>query len=339
MHEKTYEMMWDCEFCGTTKLLGLTHRFCAECGAPQNPAKRYFPPDHEKVAVQDHKYAGADVMCPSCQHAMSAAVKCCTNCGGPLQGGAQAARLGDQIVGPPTMPGQMPMGQPPMGQPPMGQPPMGQMPMVAPAPQKKGMPGWIWAVIGVVALAIVAVLVLRFVWKEKTGVEVTGHTWTRTIAIERFDTFRESGNCSSVPSGAKVTKRTKGQEKCQTRKIDNGDGTFKEKRECQTEPDRCDYEVQKWKEARTVKEQGDLDDEPRWPRVDLKRKGKCVGCEREGSRNETYTVLFKELGSGEKMSCNYSASEWKSYKVGSTWDAEKHGLGGDLVCDSLGKPK
>src|SRR5690606_40463181 len=48
MSEKTYEMFWDCEYCGAAKLLGLTQRYCPNCGAPQNPEKRYFPPEHEK---------------------------------------------------------------------------------------------------------------------------------------------------------------------------------------------------------------------------------------------------------------------------------------------------
>ena len=34
--------------------------------------------------TQDHQFVGADVHCPSCKEAMSAAVKCCTNCGSPI---------------------------------------------------------------------------------------------------------------------------------------------------------------------------------------------------------------------------------------------------------------
>jgi len=53
-------MLWDCEFCGTKKLLGKTHRFCPNCGAQQDPKARYFPSDEEKVAVKDHVYVGVD---------------------------------------------------------------------------------------------------------------------------------------------------------------------------------------------------------------------------------------------------------------------------------------
>jgi hypothetical protein len=42
-----FEMLWDCSFCGKTKLLAITHRHCAECGAPQDQTKRYFPSEED----------------------------------------------------------------------------------------------------------------------------------------------------------------------------------------------------------------------------------------------------------------------------------------------------
>jgi hypothetical protein len=33
---KTYEMLWDCRYCGTKKLLGKTHRQGPECGGEQH---------------------------------------------------------------------------------------------------------------------------------------------------------------------------------------------------------------------------------------------------------------------------------------------------------------
>src|SRR3954471_15815305 len=98
MEEATYEMCWDCKYCGQKKLLGLTHRFCAGCGAPQDPASRYFPPDNEKVAVKDNPFVGADVSCPACKQPMSRAAKCCTNCGSPIDKGVEVARRADVVV-------------------------------------------------------------------------------------------------------------------------------------------------------------------------------------------------------------------------------------------------
>ena len=55
---KHYEMLWDCAYCATPKLLGKSHRHCPKCGAPQDPERRYFPADSEKVAVEDHVPVG-----------------------------------------------------------------------------------------------------------------------------------------------------------------------------------------------------------------------------------------------------------------------------------------
>src|SRR5688572_26936927 len=81
-----FEMLWDCEFCETKGLLGKSQRHCPECGGKQNPDKRYFPPPDREIRIDGHKYEGADFVCPSCQAAVGAAAKNCTNCGSPLDG-------------------------------------------------------------------------------------------------------------------------------------------------------------------------------------------------------------------------------------------------------------
>ena len=91
-----YEMLWDCQYCGTKKNLGLTHRFCPNCGAPQNPDSRYFPSDDEKVAVHNHRYVGVDVTCPACSELNSGASEFCSQCGAPLTEAAEARRLQEE---------------------------------------------------------------------------------------------------------------------------------------------------------------------------------------------------------------------------------------------------
>ena len=49
---RTYEMLWNCQFCGTKKLLAKTHKHCPNCGGAQDPRWRFFPSDAEKVAVE-----------------------------------------------------------------------------------------------------------------------------------------------------------------------------------------------------------------------------------------------------------------------------------------------
>jgi hypothetical protein len=306
--EKTYEMMWDCEYCGSKKLLGKTHRYCPECGAVQNPQRRYFPPDNEKVAVEDHKFVGADLHGPACKEAQSAAAKCCTNCGSPLAGGAAAARQADVVVGPPQ------------------------------APPKKSNIGWIVAVIGVLVFGCIGLVVVNRCATSEASLEVSKLTWKREIEIERYGEVTDKGPCSSVPAGADITKRDKPEPKCKTIKKDQGDGTFKEVKDCDKPVETCTYKVKKWDTARTLEEHGDVGDKPTWPSVKLGKTGNCDGCEREGDRTESYIVHFVDTQSKDEHSCSFSdESKWKSFEKGSQWKGETGMLAGDLKCDKLQK--
>lgn len=108
MTERTYEMLWDCHYCGTKRLLGLTHRHCPECGAAQDPTWRYFPADEDKVAVQDHVHHGADLICPACRAPAGTAARCCGNCGSPLEGGGRVRQRVDQVAAEGSAPARQP---------------------------------------------------------------------------------------------------------------------------------------------------------------------------------------------------------------------------------------
>lgn len=316
--EKTYEMLWDCAFCGAKRLLGVTHRHCPNCGAPQDPDKRYFPPDNEKVAVEDHQYVGADLLCPACQNPNGRAAKHCGNCGSPLEGGKDASMQQEQVI------------------------PDGPAPQPAPAaPTKKGsnklLIGCGIAAVASVLLAIVLFLVVNSLLKKDAGFEVAGHRWTHEVPVESFQLAKETSVCSKMPKGAERVTREKQDPVCETRKIDQGDGTFKEKRECKDQEDKCSYYVGTWKVVRTEKESGtNVGDTLRWPTVRLGKTGTCEGCEREGEHNSTYTVRFKDTASGDEQTCDYGdAAEWKSFAVGSKWTGAVGGLTGGIDCDSL----
>ncbi|MBI4702551.1 MAG: hypothetical protein HY744_15635 [Deltaproteobacteria bacterium] len=347
--EKTYEMMWDCEYCGKKKLLGKTHRHCPNCGAPQNPDKRYFPPENEKVAVEDHEYVGRDVLCPACQVASSRAAQCCGNCGSPLTGGKDARVQQEQVVGPggaPAQPGQ-PGAAPAQygGAPyPAGYPAAGPAAPGAQAAAGAKAPAGSKAKVGILA-AIVALLVfcgvgfvcVNYLWTEEGTLSVTGHTWKRAVAVERYDDVRDKSPCSSMPSGARNVQRTKGEPVCTTRKIDQGDGTFKERRECKDAVEQCEYTVLKWAVARSETATGNsVDDQPRWPEVRLGPTGNCVGCEREGSRTETYTVLLVNTKSKKEDRCELSdQTKWASFKKGASYKGQVSVMLGGVRCDSL----
>jgi hypothetical protein len=331
--EKTYEMMWDCEYCGMKKLLGLSQRFCAQCGAPQNPAKRYFPPDHEKVAVQDHKFVGADLTCPACKHPMSRACNACTNCGSPLDAGKQVAMQhmqqqmqGGQWQAMPGQPGQ-PGGYPGVVGP--GQPPQ---------PPKKSHK--LYIILGCVALALVGTCVVMYNIKRDATMTAARHEWTREIQVQRYEEVEKKGPCSGVPSGAKVTGRHKPAKTCTKKKIDNGDGTFKEREECTQPVEQCDYRVNEWNLQRTAKATGGPDKEPQWPDTNVRGCSfERLGCEREGTRSERYVVYFNEDGEKKKesLSCDYKdTGAWKGVPDGAKYKGKVRMLGG-LDCDSLQK--
>lgn len=350
--EATYEMCWDCKFCGQKKLLGLTHRFCAGCGAPQDPASRYFPPDDEKVAVKDNPFVGADVVCPACKQPMSRAATCCTNCGSPIDKGAQVALRADVVVpdgfaapSPASPGGATGFAAGRYG--PDALPPAGAAPAA-----KKPFPTVLAIVGALVAVVIVVVLVMLF-WKRESSLEVTAHAWERSIAIERFDTGKKTVWCDERPPGGRELSRRKEQrgstqvkdgETCQTRKKDNGNGTFKEIRECQpkfkSEPlmsERCELEITEWRTARSLAEKGaSLAEAPRWPAVTLARPGSCIGCEREGARSEKYTVKFVDTRSkATEASCDLPQARWATFAKGSKWKGNVRVLTGGVDCDGL----
>lgn len=333
-------MLWDCKFCGQKKLLGVTHRFCANCGGPQDPAARYFPPDEEKVAVKDHQYVGADLHCPACNQPMSRAVKCCTNCGSPVEKGREVALKAEQYVPPP---GQMPAPGP-------AAPGAGAVPA---APPKKSSMGIILGVVGgIFALVVVLILVAVF-WKKEGAFSVAGHTWERSIAVEKFEAVRKSVWCDDVPGSARIVSRhreQKGTEKkpdgetCGTRKKDMGNGTYKEVKECTPKyketpimADKCDIDVTEWHTGRTATQKGtSLNDAPRWP-VTNASGGTCLGCEREGSRTEHYYVQFVDTKSNEKAQCDLPQAKWSTFAVGSKWKGKVGVMTGAIECDGLQK--
>jgi len=342
--EQVYEMLWDCPHCGTKKNLGLTHRHCPSCGGPQDANWRYFPADHEKVAVQDHEYVGADLECVYCNTFNSRRARHCRGCGAPLEGAKPVRQRQDQLHAGPYAGESIEAARHEFA------------PAPASPPATKQRRSWlVWAGgVGCLGLVLVAVVVgLLFVfWKRAGALEVAGHSWERQIQIERYGPVSESAWCDQMPAGATQVRRERevrshrevpdGQD-CKTRRIDRGDGTYAEKQECKTryrkEPvhdDKCYYQIVKWSSGRTERAAGaSLDDAPRWPEVELSRTGQCVGCEREGTRSERYVVEFVERGSGEKATCEFDQKRWQGFSVGSKWTGKLSVIGSVLDCSSL----
>lgn len=313
-----YEMLWDCGYCGTKKLLGLTHRHCPSCGAPQDPAKRYFPGDADKVLARDHVYVGSDRTCPACRAPNGAKSACCGGCGAPLEGAAEVARVKESAP--------------------------------APVPAAKGPKGRFSARIGWV-LAAVALGVYALTRSKPASLSVAQHSWQRTIDIERLVPATESAWCDQLPAGAKVLSQSRevrsqrkvedGQE-CTTHKVDQGDGTYVEREDCRPryrgEPvydERCSYAVLRWQTERTLTSDGaSLLDAPRWPLVQSLRAGGGEGGEREGTRREHYTLTLVDA-EGHQHRCDVDEATWRALRDGAEVEARMGVVTGAVDCDAL----
>ncbi len=345
--DKVYEMLWDCKYCGTEKLLGKTHRFCPNCGAAQDDEARYFPSDAEKVAVEDHVYHGADLICSSCDTLNSANADYCQQCGTSLSGAISAKLIGDDQV---VRDGQAFQGTEALSVAERRWDEKLETAGMQPDAQTSKKPNIaLFAILGVIGLVIIGALIAIF-WKQDATGYVTGHSWEREIRIEELASRAESAWCDAMPGDAySVTRRTEQRgsrqipdgEECSTRRIDNGDGTFSERRECQTryrsEPvydDRCYFTVDRWGYERSARAEGDsINDTPYWPETNIARTGNCLGCEREGQRIADYLVYFQ--ADGDQYTCNLDQQQWASMAVESTWTFQVGVISNQPDCDSL----
>ena len=342
---KVYEMQWDCKFCGTKKLLGKTHRFCPNCGAQQDPKWRYFPSDAEKVAVQDHVYVGADIICKACQTLNSGKAEFCGNCGAPLSDAARASAGatrtkadGQTLEAEDLKQRQMP----------------DQVPALAAKPAaKKG--GGInkWVIIGVLVVAVIAGAIFALTRTTKATAYVTGYKWDRSISIDVMQPVHDKTICSSMPGAAYNvsrnyeqvdTKQVADGQTCHTKQVDQGDGTFREEQSCQTkyrsEPVMgymCTFVVDKWVGSAPVVASGDKTKPVEWPQTNITSNCSTVGCKRESGRSESYTLMFK--GDGDRpFDCKVAYDLWKNTPIEKGFDVEVGTLLHNFLCSTL-KPK
>ncbi|HEY2367857.1 MAG TPA: hypothetical protein VGH87_15775, partial [Polyangiaceae bacterium] len=244
----------------------------------------------------------------------SRAAKCCGNCGSPL---ASAKDVG--IV---------------------------QTPVVAPVapPAKSKTPMFLILALVLGSLMLCGGTCAFVLHKRGGSFEVASARWERTIAVERLETKRDSAWCDQVPSDGRVigrhseqrsTKQVEDGQTCSKTKKDQGNGTYKEITECKpkykSEPvsdQKCDYEAPRWTTARTEKAGGESGPYT-WPQVAL------ASSERQGAKNETYTVTFTEPKTGKTSTCDFPEAKWSTFKRGAHYDGKIGALSGSIDCDSL----
>jgi hypothetical protein len=101
--------------------------------------------------------------------------------------------------------------------------------------------------------------------------------------------------------------------------------------------DKCDFRVTRWHTERVDTAQGNTTALVSWPASVVARPGTCAGCEREGARTETYTVVFSDAKS-EQYRCDFPQAKWAGFAPGSSWKGEIRTMVGTLDCDTLAKP-
>ncbi len=328
--EQVFQMLWDCRFCGTKKLLGVEHRHCPNCGAAQDPAWRYFPSDEDLKEVKDphYQYAGVDKLCPFCGQPNSAAAKFCKDCGGDLSnakaaavkdhlhtGLEGAAGVADDVVLQKFKAEQAAIkGQPRGG---------GRGRLV------------IGAVIGLVVLAVAAFIFLsRSTFASTVG--VTDLTWQRIISVERLEAQTGSDWRNQVPVDA-YSVACHAQDRCRTESeqyvcgsvnVDRGDGSFtKQDKYCTRNkqvcvPDQmCSYMVNRWRPQPDLTTSGGPNDPPTWP--NFTPSGTTgLGSVRERGRKEVYNVVFKDTNGNTYTYNSPDYAAWQSFKVGQRYSVD-----------------
>lgn len=350
----TYQMLWDCRFCGTQKLLGVTHRHCPNCGAAQDPAWRYFPAEEDMIAIADHQYVGADKICPACQQPNSAASLFCSECGADLATGATAQTQGEREIG-------VGSAETDTRRDVVKDQFVAEMTRIQTADASRPVflglrKTQLWIVAGIVLLGlIVAGIVYAATFRSTATGEVARLTWERTIAIEDFQPRTGSDWRDSVPGDAyslSCSERQRGTRKVadgsheECRDVDQGDGTFR--RECRTVTDYrdepvydtwCSYRVDRWAYARQATAQGEgKNPPPAWPDYELAQGVGRYGQERAADRDETYTVHIRK-SDGDMHACDFDQqADWEQYDVGAKVTLKLH-ITGSPDCDSLALAK
>jgi hypothetical protein len=337
---RVFEMLWDCRYCGTRKLLARNQRYCPQCGATQDPETRYFPAENEKIEVTGYEYEGVDKQCKACRSPNGARAEFCGHCGASLSNATAAPRLAVQVR---TTEGAFTESLSLHRQQEAARRDLTNM-LQKPV-RRPGRLRWATRM----GLALIIVLICSLFWTRHNIVTVTGHYWRQEISIERFGPVLASMWCNQLPPGAygvmsrseiRSDHRVPDRQDCHIHRVDRGDGSYREKTECQSrywsEPVydlRCDYRIDRWRPSRTVTTEG-FSTAPRWPETGLISNRACLGCEREGERSGRYELLLQASGQRE-FRCALPEVRWRELPEGSRWRLAVGALDDRPRCDSL----
>lgn len=356
----TYQMLWDCPYCGLQKLLALDHKHCPDCSCAQDPTRRYFPTDADKVKVEDHVFVGKDLICAGCGAPNAAAASFCGGCGAELEGGKavrvrapQVAAEGAAFVADSAKAARDEAKDAQRAETAARQAAADARHGAPPVEDTKSGVGRKLAGVGCGGLFLAALVcggVFVF-WKKDVQLEATALSWTTTIAVEEKQSVTASAWRDELPAGAervscrpekRGSKSVQDGEDCKTVRKDQGDGTFKESKQCAPKSrqedvmaDKCTYTALKWVKTRDAKATGDKSKPVSWADPKLRRTGECVGCERVGSKTEAYTIQWREAGGKKTHSCTAPRAQWDKVKVGDKHRLPVGVMSGAVDCSAI----
>ncbi|MBN2497156.1 MAG: hypothetical protein JXR96_21365 [Deltaproteobacteria bacterium] len=309
------EGKWDCPYCGMKGIRG-PETVCPGCGAKRDKDVKFYLPEDAKEITDEEELAsareGPDWHCGFCGVDNKASEDKCKRCGAARSDGGHR-----EVKVIPDQPAEKPA-------------------PVKSAPASKGGKAGLFIFLAI--LVAIGLGLYFFVFRTHTEtLEVTGHAWERSVAIEKFKTVTEEKWEHEVPKGAreisrreevfKVEKIQKGTERVKTGVKDLGNGRFEDVyedkpvyEEQKVYKKKVKFEIERWQPERSAKASGQ-DLEPKWPEFQLR------GQEREGQRTEVYKVLLK---SSEGEARNWVAPNeqtWKTYQKGQSYHAEVRASG------------
>jgi hypothetical protein len=354
------EGRWDCQYCGTTGILG-RHKACTNCGRSRpEGTKFYLPKDGDEVAEEklvEQAKIGPDWVCQFCGSSNPANIDICASCNAPREGASPKQAVKEYALGAAPTSGDMDLDQPPE-----------RPAMIAPAQKSKVAPalGVAGVIGGVLFLAFCLLLAFLVFGSRDAEATVSGFSWERTVAVESFQTVTEED--WEVPEGGRILSQQEeihhydqvlDHYETRTRQVtervqvgsrtyvcgqrDLGNGFFEDV-EC-TEPvyenqtrtetyeepiynqvpifqTKYTYEIDKWVVVRT-ETAGDSDHAAAWPETNLDEG------EREGERTETYIVYFTGED-GKTYEWETTETDWRGYEMGQGVTLKLNSLGDEI---------
>lgn len=341
---------WDCRYCGHIGNLGPETK-CSQCAAPRDPdVKFYLPEDAAYVTdAEELRRAelGADWNCDHCGADNKSGTEKCRACGNPRDesDAVREEKIYDLSDVPSSDKATRDLDKKTV------------LPETQKTPKTRS-----YKILYFLA-AFIAVIVF-LLYPRETTVEVSGHSWTRTIDIEAYRQVQEED--WTLPSQGEMIRsfsaihhydkildhyesRTRsvrvkvGEERYACGKIDKGNGYFQTKycsrpvyqnrQESYQEPvyrndpvyrTKYVYNIYRWKLDRTNRASGS-DKNPKWPEGAPPQNVQNDKW-REGKKTEKY-LLYVTDKKGKKHEMEVDFRIWNKYNVGDKMKAKTNLLG------------